>query len=81
MSSFATVLTPILVLILVGSGPRRAAILPEDAWPGREKLTYLVLFPALLVRAPGNQSLAGAPWLEILAAVLAMLLIAAMVLA
>ena len=48
MSSFATALTPILVLILVGFGPKRSAMLREDAWSGRGKLTDFMLFPAVL---------------------------------
>ena len=77
MGSFAIALTPALVLILVGFGVKRAAFLPEDTWPGMEKLTYFVLFPALLVRTLGNQSLDGVPWPEMLAVVVGTLAIAA----
>ena len=77
MGSFATALTPVLVLILVGFGIKRAAFLPEDTWPGMEKLTYFVLFPALLVGTLGNQSLDGVPWPKMLAVVVGTLAIAA----
>lgn len=77
MSSFATALTPVLVLILVGFGLKRAAFLPEDTWPGLEKLTYFVLFPALLVGTLGDQSLDGVPWPGMLAVVVGTLAIAA----
>jgi predicted permease len=62
MSAFSTALTPILVLILVGYGLKRAEFLPEETWSGMEKLTYFVLFPALLIRTLGNQTLVGVPW-------------------
>lgn len=81
MGSFATALTPVLVLILVGLGMKRAAFLPEDAWPGIEKLTYFVLFPSLLIGTLGNQSLDGVPWPGILVVVVGTLAVAATALA
>jgi malonate transporter len=77
MGSFAAALTPVLVLILVGFGLKRAAFLPEQTWPGMERLTYFILFPALLVGTLGNQSLAGVPWPGMLAVVAGALAIAA----
>lgn len=77
MSDIATALAPILVLILIGYGLKRSHFLPDDAWAGMEKLTYFVLFPALLVRTLGNQSLAGAPWSSMLLVVLGTILTAA----
>lgn len=77
MSDIATALAPILVLILIGYGLKRSQFLPDDAWAGMEKLTYFVLFPALLVRTLGNQSLAGAPWSSMLLVVLGTILTAA----
>ncbi len=62
MASFAIALAPVLALILVGFGLKRSAFLPEGTWPGMEKLTYFVLFPALLVGTLANQSLDGVPW-------------------
>ena len=62
MSDFATTLTPIIVLILLGYGLKRARFMSDEVWSGMEKLTYFVLFPVLLVRTLGKQTLAGAPW-------------------
>ncbi len=62
MTAFSTALAPILALILVGYGLKRARFLSEEIWAGMEKLTYFVLFPALLIRTLGNQTLVGAPW-------------------
>lgn len=66
MSAFSTALVPIMVLIIVGFCLKRAKFLPEDAWAGMEKLTYFVLFPALLIRTFANQTLAGVPWQSML---------------
>jgi predicted permease len=74
MASFATALAPVVVLILLGFGLNRAAFLPEATWPGMERLTYFVLFPALLIGTLGDQSLEGVPWpgmLTVLAGTLA----------
>lgn len=76
MASFATALAPVLALILIGFGLKRSAFLPEGTWPGMEKLTYFVLFPALLVGTLGNQSLDGVPWPGMLAVVVGTLTIA-----
>ncbi|MCW8902700.1 AEC family transporter [Sedimenticola sp.] len=77
MSDIATALAPILVLILIGYALKQSHFLPDDAWSGMEKLTYFVLFPALLIRTLGNQSLAGAPWSAMLLVVVGTLLLAA----
>jgi len=77
MNDIATALAPILVLILIGYGLKRSQFLPDDAWSGMEKLTYFILFPALLVRTLGNQSLAGAPWPAMLLVVMGAVILAA----
>lgn len=66
MSTFITALIPIMAIILLGYALRRSNFLPEQTWPGMERLTYFVLFPSLLIRTLGSQSLAGVPWLAIL---------------
>lgn len=80
MSAISTGLIPVLVLILVGYVLKRASFLPEEAWSGMEKLTYYVLFPALLIQTLANQSLVGMPWPSMLLVVVGTLLTAAMVL-
>lgn len=76
MSDIATALAPILILILVGYSLKQNHFLSDDAWSGMEKLTYFILFPALLVRTLGNQSLGGAPWAAMLLVVMGTLLLA-----
>lgn len=69
MTAFSTALAPIMVLILLGYGLKRARFLSEQNWSGMEKLTYFVLFPALLIRTLGQQILVGAPWPSMLVVV------------
>jgi len=77
VSAIATGLAPVLVLILIGYGLKRARFLPDEAWAGMEKLTYFVLFPALLTRTLANQQLLGTPWPSMLLVVTVTLLTAA----
>lgn len=70
MSAVAGALVPVLALIAAGYLLRRMRFIPEGAWAGIERLTYFVLFPALLVRTLGGQRLAGAPWPEVMTVVL-----------
>ena len=69
MSAIAVALAPVLALIALGFALRRSAFLPEAAWPAIERLTYFVLFPALLIRTLGSQTPGALPWRELLAAV------------
>jgi len=77
MNDISTALIPILLLILFGYWLKQTRFLPEDTWTGLEKLTYFVLFPALLIRILGNQTLTGSPWPSILTVVAGTLIIAA----
>jgi predicted permease len=80
VSAFSTALAPIFVLILFGYGIRRTGFLPEETWPGVEKLTYFILFPALLIRTLGTQTLVGAPWPSMLVVVVGTLLLSTLAL-
>ena len=53
MGTFAFALVPIMVLILIGYGLKRSNFLVAQSWAGMEKLTYYILFPALLIRTLG----------------------------
>jgi predicted permease len=80
MSAFATALIPIIILILMGYILKRVKFLPEEAWRGMEKLTYFILFPALLIQTLGKQSLVGTPWQSMIAIVIGTLMTSAIVL-
>jgi len=69
-----------MVLIFVGYGLKQARFLSDETWSGMEKLTYFVLFPALLIRTLGNQILEGTPWPSMLVVVTGTLMISAAVL-
>jgi malonate transporter len=43
-------LGPIFALILLGLGLRRFGFPGDGFWPAAERLTYFILFPALLVQ-------------------------------
>lgn len=70
MNEFASALLPVLVIIVTGYLLNRSGFICREAWSGLEKLTYYLLFPALLISSLGNQSLGGAPWSGILFVVL-----------
>ncbi|MBU0680543.1 MAG: AEC family transporter [Proteobacteria bacterium] len=80
MTAFFVALAPIMVLIVVGFALKKGRFLPEEAWAGMEKLTYFVLFPALLIRTLGKQTLVGAPWPSMLVVVAGTLITSAAVL-
>lgn len=80
MNAFVTALVPIIILIILGFVLRRTGFLPEETWPGMEKLTYFILLPSLLVRSLGKQTLAGVPWPAILTVVVVTLMVSAVVL-
>ena len=69
-----------MALIILGYILRRAGFLPEETWPGMEKLTYFILFPSLLIRTLGKQSLVGVPWPSILMVVVSTIMASAVLL-
>jgi malonate transporter len=80
MITFINALIPIMALIIIGFILKRTKFLPEETWPGMEKLTYFVLFPALLIRTLGQQSLIGMPWTSMLLVVFGTLMTSAVLL-
>ncbi|MEW5727304.1 MAG: AEC family transporter [Pseudomonadota bacterium] len=61
MLTIFVALAPIFLLILLGWGIRAGGFLPDAFWPPAEKLTYFVLFPALLVANLAEARLEGLP--------------------
>lgn len=41
-------LLPIFLLVVLGQLLRKANLVPEESWPGMERISYFVFFPALL---------------------------------
>jgi len=69
-----------MALIILGYILKRSKFLGEDAWSGIEKLTYFILFPSLLLRTLGNQSLIGTPWPLMLMVIVGTVMISAVLL-
>lgn len=80
MTAIITALIPILCLILLGFLLKRIQFVPDATWPGLEKLTYFILFPALIVYSLGRQQLDDNTWWPVLQVILVVLFAGAMVL-
>ncbi|MCG6858158.1 MAG: AEC family transporter [Salaquimonas sp.] len=50
MSILLNSLLPVFLLILLGAGLRAARFISEDSWPGMERISYFIFFPALLIQ-------------------------------
>jgi predicted permease len=57
MNAVVEALAPVFLLVVLGWGLRRAAFVPDGFWPPAERLTYYVLFPALLVSSTAKADL------------------------
>ncbi|MBJ6611645.1 MAG: AEC family transporter [Candidatus Thiothrix moscowensis] len=66
---------PVFILLMLGNVARRSAFLDEHFWVQAEKVTYYILFPALLVEhlAKAEVDFASAGWLLLLAGVVPLL--------
>jgi malonate transporter len=72
-------LLPIFLMILIGWGLRVSGTIKAESWDGFEKVTYLVLFPAMIATTMAQADLSKAPILEIGSAlVLAILTVSAL---
>ena len=65
MSAILLALAPIFALIALGYGLKTFKILEDGFWRPAEQLTYLVLFPALLISSVAEADLGGVPILHI----------------
>lgn len=61
MTAIFGALAPIFLLIVIGWALRGGGVLPDSFWPPAEKLTYYILFPALLLSNLAEAKLAGLP--------------------
>jgi predicted permease len=77
MSHFITALIPVLILIFTGYFLKRINFLGDDIWAGIEKLTYYIMFPALLTYNIGKQNIHGTPWQGMFLVVAVVLVVAA----
>jgi hypothetical protein len=80
MSSTLVALIPVFLIIALGWGLRRAGFPGEEVWPLGERLTYYLLFPALLVHSLGTASFSGFRVAPMAAALITTVLIASLAL-
>jgi malonate transporter len=78
MSHFVNALIPVLALIALGYGLKRLEFLSAAVWAGIEKITYYLMFPALLINTLASQDLAGQPWARLFLISTLVLLISAL---
>lgn len=75
-------LVPVFLVILLGHGLRRMGFPGDGFWPQAERITYYLLFPALLVNKLARASFGGeATWPMALALMAAILVTGALLLA
>lgn len=70
MLAILSALLPTFALIVVGYVLRERRFLPDNFWPGAEKLTYFITFPALLFSNTAKADLGSLPLLGIATAML-----------
>lgn len=77
MSAFLTALVPVILLVVLGQLLVRRGFVPPEAFRSLDRLSFLVLLPALIVRALANAEFDGAPWAMIAALIAAQVVMGA----
>jgi len=62
MSAFLTALVPVILIVALGQFLARRGMITPEAFRAMDRLSFLVLLPALIVRALANASFDEAPW-------------------
>lgn len=62
MSAFIAALVPVMLIVALGRFLGWRKVLSDDGWRAVERLAYVVLFPALIIRALANAPFETAPW-------------------
>lgn len=62
MSGFLYALLPVIAIVALGHVLSARKWIPAESWRAIERLSYVVLFPALIVRTLANTPLETAPW-------------------
>lgn len=66
MSAFLTALVPVILIVVLGQFLARRGMISGDNFRALDRLSFLILLPALIVRALANAEFNGAPWLMII---------------
>lgn len=77
MSAFLTALVPVILLVALGQLLVRRGFVPPEAFRSLDRLSFLVLLPALIIRALANAEFDGAPWAMIAALITAQVVMGA----
>jgi malonate transporter len=77
MSAFLTALVPVILLVVLGQLLVRRGFVPPEAFRSLDRLSFLVLLPALIIRALANAEFDGAPWAMIAALIAAQVVMGA----
>ncbi|WP_366655764.1 AEC family transporter [Fodinicurvata sp. EGI_FJ10296] len=75
MATIVFAVLPVFLMLFVGNLLRRVRFLDEAFWPAAEKLTFMVLIPALLLRSVATADLSGVAILPMAGAVVATILV------
>ena len=78
MTGFMYALMPVIAIVSLGHILAIRKWIPVESWRAIERLSYVVLFPALIVRTLANAPFETAPWVLAAALILAQLSLAAM---
>jgi malonate transporter and related proteins len=62
LSAFLTALVPVILVVALGQLLAQRRIIPTETFRALDRLSFLVLLPALIVRALTNAEFDGAPW-------------------
>lgn len=76
MTAFLTALLPVILIVVLGQLLARRGMIPPEAFRAMDRLSFLVLLPALIVRALANAEFDHAPWAMLGALLLAQLVMA-----
>jgi malonate transporter and related proteins len=77
MSAFLTALVPVILIVALGQLLARRGLVPGEAFRALDRLSFLVLLPALIIRALTNAEFDGAPWVMLAALIGAQLVMGA----
>jgi len=77
VSTFLTALVPVVLLVALGQVLARRGLVAPEAFGSLDRLSFLVLLPALIIRALANAEFDGAPWAMLGALIAAQLLLGA----
>jgi len=77
MTSFIFALLPVIIIVAIGRLIAAKNWITPDGWRAIERISYILLFPALIIRSLGNAPFDTAPWKLAAALIIAQLVLAA----